>query len=472
MKNLQKILLKKRYLKNLKALEDSILKNPYIPYIPSPRQAEFLVNPHTCVLYGGGAGGGKSVALLMAALMYVNTPDYNAIIMRKSYQDLSLPGALMDMSRQWLSGTDAHWNELRKIWTFPSGATISFGYLDNTMAKYRYQGAEFQFIGLDEVTQVDQNSYQYLWSRLRKVEGIEVPLRYYLASNPPSPFVSTARKRDYGEWVREMFVDDAKIAHLSHKDLDSPILLYYFNENGAFVPALAHDNPHLDKSYYDSLNNLDPITREQLLNGSWTVKLTGGVFEPEWLSNFYNPDDPQAYNETIISCDLAFKDTVDSDYTVFQAWGRIKGHFYLLDQVRAKMKFPRAKREFLAFCERNPHITRKLVEDKAAGISLIQELSSEVPGIIAWNPGNKSKLERAQTISPYLESRSVFLPYPSKRAWVPEFVSELITFPTSQHDDQVDAMSQALIKLSQSLNRKRIMFGVVDPDIPTFSLPV
>lgn len=87
---------------------DTVLENPYIPIIPSPKQAEFLVNPATCILYGGGAGGGKSAGLLMAGLMYVEVPGYNAIILRRSYQDLSLPSALMDMSRDWLVNTDAH----------------------------------------------------------------------------------------------------------------------------------------------------------------------------------------------------------------------------------------------------------------------------------------------------------------------------------------------------------------------------
>jgi predicted phage terminase large subunit-like protein len=456
-------------------LNDLILENPYIPIVPSPKQAEFLCLPYTCILYGGGAGGGKSAGLLMAALMYAQVPGYNAMIMRRSYQDLALPSALMDMSREWLSHTDAHWNELKKIWTFPSGATLSFGYLDNVNAKFRYQGAEFQFIGLDEVTQIDKISFQYLWSRLRKVEGLDVPLRYYLASNPPSPFVSAKRKRESGQWVRELFVDGAKEIRLFSKELKEPILLYFTNNfitpmgeiPAAFVPALAKDNKHLDPSYYDSLNMLDSVTRKQLLYGSWTIQPKGGVFEPDWLSETFNPNDPQTpYQETLISADLAYKDTVDADYTAYQAWGRYQAHFYLIDQVRGQWKFPEAKRQFRAFCERFPTIPLKIVEDKAAGIALIQELGVEIPGLVPYNPGNKSKLERAQTISPYFESHSVFIPAPQYKSWVPEYVAELLSFPTGDNDDQVDATSQALIRLSASLKRRRILFGIVDDPVP------
>ena len=104
----------------------------------------------------------------MAALMYVDFPEYNAILFRKTYTDLSLPGALMDVSKEWLTNSPAKWNELKKVWIFPSGATLSFGYLDNTNAKYRYQGSQFHFIGLDEVSQIDEASYRYLFSRLRQ----------------------------------------------------------------------------------------------------------------------------------------------------------------------------------------------------------------------------------------------------------------------------------------------------------------
>lgn len=82
----------------------------------------------------------------MAALQYVDVPGYSAILFRKTYADLSLPGALIDMSKQWLmpfvDSKEVKWSEKEKQYVFPSGATLNFGYLESANDCYRYQGAE------------------------------------------------------------------------------------------------------------------------------------------------------------------------------------------------------------------------------------------------------------------------------------------------------------------------------------------
>ena len=195
----------------------------YIIHKPTPKQTAFLLLPHVEAFYGGQPGGGKSDALLMAALQYVDVPEYSALLLRRTYADLSLPGALMDRARQWLINSDAKWNEQRKTWRFPSGATLTFGYLENEKDKYRYQGPEFQFVGFDEVSQFTETQYRYLFSRLRRLTGSIVPLRMRSAGNPPT----TAD----GQWVKNHFV------------LHRP-------KNVIFVPSGLDDNPHLDKAEY------------------------------------------------------------------------------------------------------------------------------------------------------------------------------------------------------------------------------
>ena len=94
----------------------------------------------------------------MAALQFVDVPGYAALLFRRTYADLALPGALMDRAHDWLAGTAACWHAHDHYWSFPSGASLSFGYLESANDKYRYQSAEFAYIGFDELTQFEESS--------------------------------------------------------------------------------------------------------------------------------------------------------------------------------------------------------------------------------------------------------------------------------------------------------------------------
>lgn len=215
---------------------------PYCPNIPFPKQRRFVLLPTREAMYGGAAGGGKSDALLMAALLYVDRPAYSALILRRTYTDLALAGSIMDRAASWLRQTDATWNDRDKRWTFPSGARLTFGYLETEADRYRYQGAEFQFIAFDELTQFTELSYTYMMSRLRKLEGSDIPVRMRAATNPGGVG---------HHWVKQRFVDPG-----------SP--------ERPFIPANLDDNPALAGSDYRlSLAALDETTRAQLEHGLW-----------------------------------------------------------------------------------------------------------------------------------------------------------------------------------------------------------
>ena len=211
---------------------------------------DFLDVPEA--LYGGAAGGGKSSALLMSALRYVDIPGYSALILRRTFTDLALPNAIMDRAKQWLLGHPGiSWNEQAKRFTFPSKATLSFGFCETIHDVYRYQGAEFQFIGIDELTQWPESSYLYLMSRLRRLSGVPIPLRMRAASNPGGVG---------HEWVFRRFIKDK-----------SP--------QRVFISAKLCDNPHLDKDEYSAtLSRLDDVNRRRLLDGDWYVAHEGLVY--------------------------------------------------------------------------------------------------------------------------------------------------------------------------------------------------
>jgi len=248
-------------------------KQKWSPQEPTERQALFLgLNDIREAFYGGAAGGGKSSCLLMAALEHANTPGYSALLLRRTYADLSKPGALMDRAAGWLRGTAAKWNEQKKQWQFPSGACLTFGYLDTENDKYQFQGAEFQFIGFDELSQFTESQYLYLFSRLRRLATSDVPLRMRSASNPGGVGARWVYKRFIPEKFTPNDATEAKVWWKEGED-DSGRAF-----KRAFIPAKLQDNPHLDREQYEEfLNELDPITREQLLRGDWLISERGDI---------------------------------------------------------------------------------------------------------------------------------------------------------------------------------------------------
>ena len=248
---------------------------------PHPAQHAFLALTVPEALYGGAAGGGKSDAMLMAASQYVDVRDYAALLLRKTYQDLALPGALMDRAKQWWYGQPGiRWDDETHTFTFPGGGRITFGYLHTKDAHFRYQGAEFQFIGVDELTQIPMHQYRYLLSRLRRPDDLEtghplagVPLRARSASNPGG----------IGhEWGTQRFVDKVVLSTLEQDDPnydpeDTPARA----ARRLFIPARLADNPSVDyAAYLEQLAGLDPQTRAQLLDGDWNARPPGSYVYP------------------------------------------------------------------------------------------------------------------------------------------------------------------------------------------------
>ncbi|MBZ5601561.1 MAG: phage terminase large subunit [Acidobacteriia bacterium] len=145
------------------------------------------------------------------------------------------------------------------------------------------------------------------------------------------------------------------------------------------------------------------------------------------------------------SWDCSFKDLETSDYVVGQVWGRIGARFLLLDQIRERMDCPSTVKSVHQMSTRWPGCAAKLIEDKANGSAVIQMLSNQIPGIIAVNPSG-GKIARASAISPLVEAGNVYLPHPQMFPWVQDLIEECAAFPNAAHDDQVDAMTQVLLR--------------------------
>ncbi len=102
------------------------------------------------------------------------------------------------------------------------------------------------------------------------------------------------------------------------------------------------------------------------------------------------------------------------------------------------------------------------MEDKANGPAIIAYLKNEIPGIIAINPEG-GKVARANAVAPYAESGNVYLPNPDHHPWVSEIIEQAANFPNAAHDDDVDAMTQALRRLGDSISQSALPEFRVQP---------
>lgn len=394
-----------------------------MPHELTPKQRAFLCLVALEALYGGAAGGGKSDALLDGALQYVDYPGYAAIIFRRTYADLALPGALMDRAEEWLGPTDARWNSSQKQWAFPSGATLSFGYMERENHKYRYQSAEFQYIGFDELTQFTESQYRYLFSRLRRLADSPIPLRMRSASNPGN----------IGhEWVKQRFLTEGPAY------------------GRPFIRAKLDDNPYLDRAeYIQSLNQLDPVTRQQLLDGDWGVREAGGKFRREWFEVVEALPRMVRWVRFWDLASTAESPGSDPDWTVGLLLGRCNQRMYWIADVRRLRGTPQQVDQVaLNTASQDPEGTLQLFEQEpgSAGAWVITQMVRLLAGYhVRGIRSTGSKEQRANPVSSQAERGNIKL---LRAPWNTAFLDELDGFPSLPHDDQVDALSGAFKELA------------------------
>jgi predicted phage terminase large subunit-like protein len=389
----------------------------------------FLLCPRREVFFGGAAGPGKTDALLMAALQGVEQPRYNALLLRRTFRQLNQSNSIMNRARQWLSSTDAVWNTTDKRFTLPSGATLTFGYLDAEDDVYQYDSSEYQLIGFDELTSFSERQYTYLFSRLRTTTDNRVPLRMRGASNPGN------RGHD---WVKSRFLIGQPPEELQR---DFPTRF--------FLPARIVDNPYIrSDEYIASLANLDSVRRRQLIDGDWNVTAGGSLFRREW---FDVVDDWPREVTSIVRAwdDAATREGGDWSVGVLMALTR-SGVAYVIDVVRIQGSPLEVERLKAGTAHNDAQLTgRRAVtllqqEPGAAGKSYIAaQLRGPLLGFATYvEQPTGDKYTRALPLSASAQAGNVKL---VRGRWNRDFLDELEQAGPDDklydHDDQWDAAS-------------------------------
>jgi predicted phage terminase large subunit-like protein len=391
----------------------------WIPHTPTDKQQLFLDCRRREAFYGGAAGGGKTDALLMAALAHVDVPGYAALLFRRTFADLNLPGALMDRAHDWLGATSARWNAHDHVWSFPSGATLSFGYLETERDRYRYQSSELQFIGFDELTEFAERDYLYLFSRLRRKCESEVPLRMRSASNPGG----------LGhEWVRARFID-------AHDD-----------EQRIFIPARLDDNPHLNRDEYaENLSRLDAVTRAQLLEGDWQVRPEGVLFHRDWFAIVEQGPEKAT---RVRYWDKAATEGGGARTAGVLIAKTAQKQFFIENVVCGQWSALQRERIMRETAERDgPKVKIYLEQEPGSGGKESAEASvRNLAGFtVHADRVTGSKVERARPLAAQCEAGNVRIVHGS---WNHDYLEELCSFPLGSFCDRVDASSGAFNKLA------------------------
>jgi predicted phage terminase large subunit-like protein len=180
---------------------------------------------------------------------------------------------------------------------------------------------------------------------------------------------------------------------------------------------------------------------------------SGGILKRScW--NYYDSM-PTKFDSIIQSWDMTFKGKETSDYVAGQVWGTVGANCYLLDYFMEQLTFSKSLQAVRTMTQKWPGARAKLVEDKANGTAVVDVLKDEISGLILVEPKG-GKVARVHAMSPLHEAGNLWIPKPEKAPWVLEFVESCANFPNAAHDDDVDAMSQAILYLGGD-PRKKLM---------------
>lgn len=405
-------------------------------------------------LYGGAAGGGKSDAVLIAAVLPVIRRKqygraYLALLLRRTFPELET--SLIRRSHELYPKLGGVWREDKKTWKFPLGEAVAFGHLEGEKDVHRYQGSAFQFVGFDELTTFTEYQYTYLFSRTRSAAG--VPCRIRAASNPGGVGHDWVRRRWF-DWVSRKSTRPASSGEVRYfrkeGEKDTEVAR---GEDGAlgrtFVPAKLSDNPALearDPGYRARLRAMPRLERLRLENGDWdAAPAKKDYWDRDKIKVFRScPDDAKSRARA-----WDFAASTAGDFFVGARCSYLQSGLFVVEHIERGQGGPHKldaafERTANADRARWPQITQWIPQDPgAAGVLVVADFQRRYPHIaIRGRRQTGDKQTRFNPVASRALSEIGTVAVVDDGSWdVPALHEELEALWDGAYDDQADAIS-------------------------------
>ncbi len=435
---------------------------------PGPQRA-FNASSADIVVYGGGAGGGKTYGLGLESLRHVHNPEFRGVIFRREYPQITNPGGMWDDLGELYRINGAHGLRTTMEWKFPSGAVIKFAHMQREDDRFSWDGAQIPFIAFDQLEHFTWKQFVYMLSRNRTTCGVRPYIR---ATCNPDPdhwlraFIAWWLDEKTGLAIPErsgvvrwyILRDDVPLWGNSRNALLEEHGEHVLPKSFTFIASTVFDNKILlekDPGYLANLEALSKVERERLLGSNWNVRESAGMyFRRDWWNTVKVA--PGGAEDTVRYWDRAASEGNRGSATAGVKIARLPNGLFCVLHVHVMRGTPLQVRDAIRnIAEQDGVGVQVGIEQDPgqAGKAEAEDHIRNLAGFVARaNIVRESKGKRAEPYSAQVEARNVSL---VQASWNEGYIIETENFDGSDKcaSDQTDASSGAFYMLTQPVRR-------------------